>query len=110
MRKRLSPVCISIFSKEEDQYIRDNYQTKTGREIGEILGYKAEQILSRAAVLGLHKQRVFNNRYFQNIDTPEKAYWIGFLYADGCVYIDTENHNYEISLKLQRCDRSIFLI
>lgn len=26
--------------------------------------------------------------YFKNIDTKEKAYWLGFLYADGCVNID----------------------
>lgn len=24
-----------------------------------------------------------NDDYFENIDTPEKAYWLGFLYADG---------------------------
>lgn len=107
MDKKLSPACISIFTKEEDQYIRDNYQTKSGREIGDILGYRPEQILSRANVLGLHKQRVFNNRYFLNIDTPEKAYWLGFLYADGNVHIDVENHNYEISMNLQRDDRYI---
>ncbi len=24
--------------------------------------------------------------FFEKIDTKEKAYWLGFLYADGCVY------------------------
>lgn len=26
-----------------------------------------------------------NSRYFETIDTAEKAYWLGFLYADGCL-------------------------
>lgn len=29
-----------------------------------------------------------NEHYFDLIDTPEKAYWLGFIYADG--YIDSE--------------------
>lgn len=27
----------------------------------------------------------YNKDYFQKIDTSEKAYWLGFLYADGCI-------------------------
>ena len=27
-----------------------------------------------------------NDRIFDVIDTEDKAYWLGFLYADGCVY------------------------
>lgn len=27
----------------------------------------------------------FNERYFKNIDQENKAYWLGFLYADGCI-------------------------
>lgn len=28
----------------------------------------------------------FNENYFENINSEEKAYWLGFLYADGNVY------------------------
>lgn len=38
--------------------------------------------------------------YFKTIDTEEKAYWLGFLYADGCV------HNKRLSLELQEKDLS----
>lgn len=27
----------------------------------------------------------YNKDYFQKIDTPDKAYWLGFLFADGCI-------------------------
>jgi hypothetical protein len=32
-----------------------------------------------------NKKRTCNERYFQTIDAEEKAYWLGFLTADGCV-------------------------
>ena len=27
----------------------------------------------------------YNKDYFEKIDTSDKAYWLGFLYADGCI-------------------------
>ena len=30
--------------------------------------------------------------FFDRIDTPEQAYWLGFLGADGCMIITTEKH------------------
>ena len=34
-----------------------------------------------------------NDDYFEKIDTEEKAYWLGFMYADGCI---RKNGNYYI--------------
>lgn len=37
--------------------------------------------------LGIENKRILsiNEDYFSDIDTESKAYWLGFLYADGCI-------------------------
>ena len=44
-----------------------------------------------------NRKYYFNNEYFDRIDTEEKAYWLGFLYADG--YISSNNNGFGCSLK-----------
>lgn len=41
-----------------------------------------------------------NTDYFYNIDTPEKAYWLGFLDADGCI----NKNNTQLIFELQARD------
>lgn len=50
-----------------------------------------------------NRKYYFNDHYFDNIDTHNKAYILGFLYADGC------NHSSRrtVSLKLQERDKEI---
>lgn len=48
------------------------------------------------------KKYYVNSNAFDEIDTEEKAYWLGFLYADGCV-MDLGN-TYKISLALSTKD------
>ncbi len=43
-----------------------------------------------------------NPGYFDQIDTPDKAYWLGFIGADGCV---TGNKYLRLQIKLARKDR-----
>lgn len=49
-----------------------------------------------------------NQHYFDIIDTEWKAYWLGFLYADGCNRIGMRNnkHIYEVSIVLNSNDAS----
>lgn len=48
----------------------------------------------------INKQNItkFNENYFDVIDTEEKAYWLGFLYADGAISSGDRN-TVEVSLK-----------
>lgn len=34
----------------------------------------------------IYRRRPWNENFFNKINTEEKAYWLGFLYADGCVH------------------------
>ncbi len=52
-----------------------------------------------------------NESYFENVDTPEKAYWLGLIAADGCVYerkkgkilsISASTRNNEILYKFKK--------
>ncbi|PEQ90725.1 hypothetical protein CN481_16790 [Bacillus sp. AFS006103] len=45
-----------------------------------------------------------NESYFENIDCHEKAYWLGFIYADGCVTFDYKRNSYIVSIALQKSD------
>lgn len=38
-----------------------------------------------------------NSLFFHKIDSPEKAYWLGFLYADG--YVNEKTHSIRINLQ-----------
>jgi hypothetical protein len=53
--------------------------------------------------IGNKKYQVDDN-YFSVIDTEEKAYWLGFLYADGYVRIKN-NRSGQLKLKLSSKDR-----
>lgn len=48
---------------------------------------------------------IANKDYFEIIDTEEKAYFLGFLMADGC--ISSSHVNYHIKLELQEKDADI---
>lgn len=52
------------------------------------------------------KQIVLNEQYFENIDNEHKAYWLGFLFADGSVTHKSENSCY-IKLELNYKDKYI---
>lgn len=92
----------SIFSKDEMDYIRNNYLSMTYGEIAKNIGFTERQIRGWINHNCDKKNRTFNDNYFNEIKTPNQAYWLGFIYADGLVLSKNEKRNYELGIEL--CD------
>jgi hypothetical protein len=79
------------------------------QEIARQLGRTWRACQHKVHELGISASRERNNPcqvrrdYFKTIDSDEKAYWLGFIAADGCVYIGGRQHT--LSIQLQRRDQ-----
>lgn len=67
-----------------------------------------KRILSKHGVVLRYptKFKTFNESYFDIIDTEDKAYFLGLLFADGCV-LDGGSRKKRLSISLQEPDRDI---
>ena len=55
-----------------------------------------------------HQNKIkFNENVFDTIDTEEKAYWLGFIFADGYISkLDDKKHDYHFEISLKGSDKS----
>jgi len=87
------------WTDNEIKILKDNYEKMTSKQLAKIINRSKCAIDIRINKLGLVRRKYFYQfDYFRNIDTPEKAYWLGFICADGSVNKD------EVSIKLQASD------
>ena len=98
---------ISEFEKYQikNLYISGMSSTKIGIKFN-LYHKQVRRILDELNVEKSNKSRrkhTLDENYFDVIDTPNKAYILGFLYADGYNSID----KYTIRLQLQECDYEI---
>jgi hypothetical protein len=56
------------------------------KKLSQLLKLDGIKVVSRGFTKGTQKYN-HNNQAFKNIDCEEKAYWLGFLYADGNIYL-----------------------
>lgn len=91
-----------IWTQDEDNFLQKNFPFLKNKEIMDRLKRPYWSIVSRASNLKIKKIKRKSNRrheldtnYFNKIDSNEKAYWYGFLWADGSIY----NNNFELTLQ-----------
>lgn len=96
-----------LFSEEDINFMKAHYKEMSYREIGLTLGFTEGQIKGKLNNMGYTKLRNFNKYYFRKIDSDIKAYFLGFIYADGCISYNSNTRNYELSIALQSQDKYI---
>ena len=94
-----------ILSEEEQNYIKQELlNKKTCTELRKEFNIGEDAFLRIAhEIMGpkfnFRRKSYLDINYFQNINTPEKAYWLGFMAADGCIVGN------ELSIQLQSQDK-----
>ena len=93
-----------------DKYIIENYNLKTAKTLSEQIGCSKSYIAkvwSKAGLKGKNNYVYYcNYHYFDHIDSENKAYIIGLLSSDGCLY-KREKHLGLWQISLQRSDIQI---
>lgn len=95
--------------KAEMQKLYDQYGS--GNAIAKAIGIDPKTAYTWIAKHGITtkgtqgaRKHHYNYRYFDHIDTEEKAYWLGFLLADGCVYQGSGGNSHRLQINLQGAD------
>lgn len=92
-----------FWTKEQLDYLIENYKDKNMNHLIEYLGKSYNSIRLKASRLNLPKRSSeIDMKYFMEIDSEEKAYWLGFIYADG--YIIERKEGSEFGLELSIVD------
>lgn len=98
-------------SEELDKAIKKLYlEGLYEREIAEKLNIRCSTVNYRVGRMGIARHRgpkskVGNENYFDNINSQRKAYWLGWIMADGNVSI--YNGQYSLKLNIMKQDKML---
>lgn len=107
---------VDILSQDELNNIIAMYQNNVSlREIERITHHGRPALSKMLTELGIktsqgnhHRKYFFNFNFFEKIDNELSAYWLGFMYADGCVL--QQNKYGEQEFKIQINERDLELL
>lgn len=87
------------YNKAKKMYLTGNYSlTKIAKELGIDRGSLSKNLKKdKIQIINEQNSNSRNSNIFKKIDTEEKAYWLGFLYADG--YVSKSSNGIELALK-----------
>lgn len=101
---------IKILTDEQIAYIIENYNKKPSSVLAKELGVSKSLIKKTWTENGLRgkirRTYYVNDNYFENIDSKDKAYILGVIASDGCVY-QRDNHVGMLAFKFHIQEKDI---
>lgn len=102
---------IKKFTNEDEKYACDNYLLKSSTLIAKEIGCSRSWVLktwinNNLSGKEIGRQYYLNENYFKENINEKKAYILGFIAADGCLY-ERENHQSLLSIVLSEKDKEI---
>jgi len=114
------------WTKKEDAFLKKEYNKYSIKELSDKFGKKSSTVYNRANKLGLSHQAYnkiymskksrkygYNDKFFDKIDSEEKAYFLGLLYADdynreckGIVSISLHQKDIDILIRFKKATES----
>lgn len=90
------------WTDEEINFLRNNYERFSNEDLGKQINRSRSSIQNKLTKLGLVRsdKYTYNIDFFEKIDTEEKAYWYGFILADGYVAENDKARSRELSIQL----------
>lgn len=96
------------WTNDEIIFLKENYSHMTNAEMAKILDRTKTAVDLKLNKLGIKKSKYYyNQNYFKNINSADKAYWLGFIAADGYVTFKNtpESRNYELGIEINYFDK-----
>lgn len=93
------------WSAAEIDFLKENYSKMPKSEIAKYLNRTETSVKVKANKIGIKRYPyICDYNFFKNIDSEEKAYWLGFIYADGWISINRNTNSGVVGIQLQLYD------
>lgn len=94
------------WTDEDLEFLKENFGNLSKKEIAERLGRTENSIQLKSSRMGLKipPKYEYDKDYFKEIDCEDKAYWLGFIYADGYVSTHQDGRNNEFGIEISAKD------
>ena len=100
----------------DKEWLTKELKVKSGKQVARELDVNEKTIYRWAKKFDIsltnngNRKHTLNDSFFENVDNQFKAYWLGFITADGCVYSGSGNSRgdtYRLQINLAKKDKEL---